>query len=117
MKTTATRQTVKMAINAVNESFGYELRLNRDDQSGKWYNFTLKSASGIPGSRTSGSGRNLACASWHAHGYVFDATLKLEPDAVIKSLNLTIDKNGGNWQDKNVGPQFRPCYFSETSIL
>jgi hypothetical protein len=116
MKTTANRQTVLTAINSVNKVRGYNVELNRDDQAGKWFNFTLKSKSGIPGARTSSTGRNLPCASWHAHGYIFDAIFELEPDCVIWSNGEKIE-SGFYWQDKNIGSQMYPCYFSETSIL
>lgn len=49
MKTTATQKTVIKAISLVNEKRGFKLELNRADQKGKWFNFTLKSESGIPG--------------------------------------------------------------------
>lgn len=117
MKTTASHQTVSTAIETVNKEQGYQIEFNRNDQSGKWFNFTLKSKSGIPGARTSHSGRNLACASWHAHGYVFDEIFKLDPNAVIVSVGEKITKDFGNWQDRNIGSMMNPCYFSETSIL
>jgi hypothetical protein len=117
MKTNATRETVVKAIENVNKKQGYQIELNRNDQTGKWFNFTLKSKSGVSGSRYSGSGRKLACASWHAHGYVFDAIFEIEPKAVILSLGEKITIDGGNWQDKNVGSMVAPCYFSQTSIL
>jgi len=114
MKTTATRQTVIQAIDNVNKEQDYQIELNRDDKTGKWYNFTLKSKSGIPGARMSSTGRNLPCASWHAHGYVFDAIFEIEPDAIIVSLGEKITKDKGNWQDKSIGAsQTMSC----TSIL
>lgn len=117
MKTNVSRQTVVNAINEVNARFNYKIELNRNDQTGKWFNFTLKSKSGIPGSRKSSSGRNLACASWHAHGYIFDEIFKECPNAVIYSGGEKITKDAGNWQDKNIESIMNPCYFSETSIL
>jgi len=117
MKTTATKSQVQQAIDNVNKKHGYKIEFNRADQSGKWFNFTIKSKSGIPGARISHSGRNLACASWHAHGYLFDELLEINPDAVIHSNGLRIDSNGGNWIDKNVGSTCSPAYFSELSIL
>lgn len=118
MKTTAKRATVLQAIDEINREHKYEIELNRDDHNGKWFNFTIKSKrSGIPGSRTSHSGRRLVSASWHAHGYLFDKILEIEPQAVIKSLNKTIDINGGNWEDMNIGSAYSPLMMSQTSIL
>lgn len=117
MRTTAKREIVIEAINQVNMNHGYQLELNRDEQvSSKWYSFTLKSKSGIPGSRTSWTGRRLPCASWHAHGYVMDKIFELEPEAVIVSLGQKYYK-GFRWEDKNIGSVMQPCYFSHTSIL
>ena len=116
MRTTATRNTVLTALENVNKERGYELELNRSDAKGKYFNFTLKTASKIPGARTSGSGRNLAKASWHAHGYLFDEIFKLNEEAVIYSNGGKITIYSGNWQDKNIGSIMCPCYYSETSI-
>ena len=118
MKTTATRQQVIEAIQAVNQKRGYSLELNRDEQtSRKYYSFTIKTKSKIPGARISTTGRNMARASWHAHGYLFDEILKSNPEAIILSNGIKIDKNGGNWKDRNIGSIFSPCYYSQTSIL
>ena len=116
MKTTAKVETVRTAVRNVNETHGYQLELKRLDVSGKWVNFTLKSKSGIPGARLSGSGRNIPCASWHSHGYVMDEIFRLEPEATIYSLGKRIDRFS-EWEDKNIGSNFRPCFMSETSIL
>lgn len=117
MKTTASRTTVLSALAYVNELYGYQLTLNRDEQKGKYFHFTIKSRkSGIPGSRLSYSGRKLISASWHAHGYLFEQILRLEPDAVIYSLGERYEA-GFIWQDKNIGSMMHPVYFSETSIL
>lgn len=118
MKTTAKQETVKKALEAVNSEYGYRLEFNRADQSGKWFNFTIQSGkSGVPGSRTSHSGRKLKSASWHAHGYLFDKILEMDPQAVIKTAGKAIDINGGNWEDWNCGSDHSPCYISKTSIL
>ena len=125
MKTTVQRDIVIEAINNVNTERGYALRLNRDDQTGKWYNFTFATDSKIAGARVSWSGRNMAKASWHAHGYIFDEILRIAPneDAVIVSLGKKIytdHETGdtiGNWEDSQIGSIMQPMYYSETSIL
>lgn len=102
----------------VNSEHGYKLILNRDEMQGKWYHFTIRSEkSGIAGARTSYSGRNMVSASWHAHGFLFDEIFKIEPSAKVVSLGKEITRENGNWQDKNIGSMYNPCYFSETSIL
>jgi hypothetical protein len=117
MKTNAKRSTVLQAIENVNQQKGYQIKLNRDEQKGKWFNFTLKTDSKIPGARTSWTGRNMPKASWHAHGYIFDAIFEIEPQAIIYSGGDKITKDSGNWNDRNIGSIMYPCYFSKTSIL
>lgn len=119
MKTTATRATVQVAIDMVNREKGYQLEIHPecDHQKGKWYNFRLKTRSKIPGAKVSWQGRNIAAASWHAHGFVFDEILQLNPDAVIKSMNSSITATGGNWEDYNVGSMMQSVMASQCSII
>ena len=113
------------ALILTNKLTGYKLTWNRfPEKQGNYYHFTIRSEkSGIPGARRTSSGRNLVSASWHAHGYLFDAILSVCPDAIIiVSGNKKIykDDNGktiGNWEDIEVGSLYRPCYMSETDIL
>lgn len=118
MKTTATRQQVINAIDSVNAKYGYKLEINNDTYiNAKYYSFTIKTKSGIPGARYSTTGRRMPCASWHAHGYLFDEILRINPNAVIFSGGKRIDITGGNWIDINIGSCYHPCYFSSVSIM
>lgn len=122
MKTTAQSDVVRQALANVNKANGYKLEFNRNPEgSNKWRHFTIKSASGIPGARFSHSGRKLASASWHAHGLLFDELFRLDPSAIVKvggpNGDHTITKEGGNWEDCNVGSIVAPVQFSELSIL
>jgi hypothetical protein len=117
MKTTASNITLIAALNNINKTQGYSLSFNRFEKIGKYYHFTITSPSKVPGSRKSTFGRNLACASWHAHGYLFDDIFKIEPEAIIYSCGQKITKDSGNWTDKNIGSSLSPCMFSDTSIL
>ena len=114
---------LQTALETVNADHGYKLEFNREPSyTGNFLNFTIKSASKIPGARTSASGRNLAKASWHSHGYLFDAILELAPTAIIKTAFATIDQDKfgntvGNWEDTNCGSYYAPVMMSETSIL
>jgi len=119
MKTTASATTVSIAIDYVNRIRGYKLETKRFDRTGKWINFTLKSTSGIPGAKKSASGRNLACASWHSHGYVMDKIFELEPDCVIWSAGKKLTA-GFFWEDFKVGFEWdtqKSIMASQTSIL
>lgn len=113
MKTTAKRATVLNAVAKVNKEQGYYISLKRDEQRGKWYNFTLKAKSGFPGSRYSDTGRKLPSASWYAHGYVFEEIFKEEPNAIIWSLGEKLQA-GFEWKDRNISSEILQ---SETSIL
>ncbi len=73
-----------------------------------------------PGYRRTTSDKRHPSACWHVHGHFFDALLYIEPRAVIRSgynpetgRPIVIDRNGGNWTDRNIGSEFRPLYFSQ----
>ena len=70
---------------------------------------------GFPYSRTSGEEkqRRLISACWHVHGDFFDALLDLNPEIEIQVATHKINKDGGNWQDRNIGSMMRPLYYSE----
>lgn len=114
MKTTASNITLIASLNNVNKEHGYQLSFDRFDKTGRYYNFTLKTPSKVSGARTSASGRNLAKASWYAHGYLFDEIFKIEPEAIIWSNGKKITKNEGNWVDSPIG---RGVMYSDTSIF
>jgi hypothetical protein len=119
MKTTASATIVSVAIDYINRKHGYQLELNRFDRTGKWVNFTLKTKSGIPGAKKSASGRNLSCASWHAHGYVLDEIFKNDPDCVIYSAGKKLTA-GFFWEDFRVGFDWntqKEIRASQTSIF
>jgi hypothetical protein len=119
MRTNASIQVLRRALENVNADHGYKLTFNRLEQVGRRVHFTIKSASGIPGARESASGRNLPCASWHAHGYLFDEIFKINPSAIIWAMGKKITIDGGNWMDVRIaGPAYPGMHWmSETSIL
>lgn len=117
MKTNATINELKQAIELTNQKHGYRLSFERIEQKTKnRVIFTLKTPSKVKGARVSHSGRNLPKASWHAHGHFFDTLFSVNPDAFIDSLGHRITKDAGNWQDRNVGSYAFPKMFSECSI-
>lgn len=109
----------------MNRDHGYQIRIkeDRNEPRSKWqYHFTITSPSKIPGAKVSHAGRNIAAASWHAHGYLFDEILCIDPGAIIKSFHSDIYTNSrgeacGNWSDFNVGSLYAPMMASEGSIL
>ena len=60
-----------------------------------------------------GNRRHINAACWHVHGDLFDAILSIAPDTIIHAGKIKIDKNGGNWQDRDIGSIIEPWYFSE----
>ena len=60
--------------------------------------------------------RHTVNACWHAHGYLFDAILAINPSTVITTLNrqITIDSSQSErWRDWNIGSMANPVNFSE----
>jgi len=57
--------------------------------------------------------KRLISACWHVHGDFFDYLLSINPDVIIRVATHTIDKNGGNWEDRNIGSIMQPMYYSE----
>lgn len=111
-----TVEQMESALAAVNKQFENNVQFNRFQPNGSKINFTLRvKDSHKPGHRRGFTGKRMASACWHVHGTFFDALLGIEPQAVIISRGgpgARIDRNGGNWQDCNIGSQFQPMMFS-----
>ena len=107
------RNEMEKALVVINKKYKRNITWKRFDD-GKTINFTLtvKSSKG-PGGRIGFTGRRVAAACWHVHGDFFDALFGINPAAVIVSMGERISINGGNWQDKNIGSQIQPMYYSE----
>ena len=114
-----TESQLRQALANVNNEQGYKLIFNREPEKvGNFLHFTIRSErSKIPGSSISWSGRNSPSASWHSHGYLFDAMLAIAPEVIIKTAFSSVDAQGGNWQDFQVGSMMNPSMASEGSIL
>lgn len=109
------------ALAKVNQKFGDNVQWNRLDlvgrtrQGGEKWQVTLrvKSSRG-PGARLSaykpwGNQRHLIAACWHAHGCFFD---NLPESAEIVAMGKHI-RPGDMWQDRNIGSEMYPTYYSE----
>lgn len=65
--------------------------------------------------------RHLPSACWHVHGVFFDCLLSINENAVIVTSGSLanplpsnkITKDGGNWQDWNIGARLNPYWMSE----
>lgn len=117
MRTNASIDELRTALQQVNKEHGYKLEFNRIEQhTSNRVIFTLKTVSKIKGARVSHSGRNLAKASWHAHGYFFSQLFKNNPNVFVDSMGKRISIAGGNWEDMRIGSAMSPMLMSETSI-
>ena len=108
---------LEQALAEVNKKYDNNVIFNRLEPLNKsctrWrVTLRVKNSHG-KGARLSVTGRHLVSACWHVHGDFFDALLKIKPDAVIKTVHGTIDRNGGNWEDWNIGSLLNPVYYSE----
>ena|SRR3972149_2553692 len=128
MITNATVQELQSALVTVNEkTYGGNLIFNRLEAKGRRVHFTLRvQDSHKLGARlscphlswTTKKGneykqRHMVSACWHAHGHFFEALFEVNPEAWIKARGNKIDKNGGNWEDFDIGSVMYPAYMSE----
>lgn len=118
MRTTAKPETVEAALAAINWTHykcNVKLRYLKPERRGCSFTITVEKPRG-PGARHGRPGGRVVGACWHAHGHLFEAILELEPDAVIHTGLLgkrRITKDGGNWEDAQVGSQINPVMISE----
>jgi hypothetical protein len=119
MLTNATRDELEKALTKVNAKYGGNVKWNREPEpEGRRFRFTLRviSSKGPGHSRGFGFkgelGKRLPSACWHVHGDLFDALLANDGVYIISRGNR-IDKDGGNWEDFNVGSMMYPVNASE----
>jgi hypothetical protein len=115
-----TEQELREALNIVNKKYDGNIRFKRIEPRGRRYLFTLTvNDSHKAGGRISAFNNRRVCAAcWHVHGDFFDALIKVNEKAEIISSGgpdgkIIINKDGGNWQDRNIGSQMQPLYYSE----
>ncbi len=120
MKTNATQNELNQALETINNKFNNNVIWNNFEfVNGKTISFTLKVRDskeaghrlGFPNSE--GKQRRMANACWHVHGELFDALFALNSDIYVRAGSDKITINRGNWQDRNIGSQMSPLYFSE----
>ena len=111
---------VEDALMLINRKYDGNVRFKAIGMKGRQVQFTLTVIdSKGKGSRHStfpnskGNYNRIAAACWHVHGDFFDALLKINGDAEIKTVVGVINKQGGNWQDKNIGSQVHPMRYSD----
>lgn len=112
-----TIEAMQAALVQVNKRYNGNVEFESVVPKGKHIEFTLRVKSSFEaGHRLGFTGRRMPKACWHVHGHFFDALLKLAPDAVIISRGWpggVISRDGGNWQDCNIGSLVQPLMFSE----
>lgn len=123
----ASSQEIEQALNTVNAKYAGNVAFNRYPEflgytraGGEKYRLTLRVISSRePGHRRgfsypwSEKGKRLTAACWHVHGDFFDALMSINPKVEIKTAQNTITVAGGNWQDRNIGSQVYPLFYSE----
>ena len=114
MKTNATEQQLNKALEMTNKTFAGNIRFKRIEKQGNKMVFTLTvNDSKKPGARRGYSGQRVAAACWHVHGEFFDNLLEVNKDAEIRTAIGTINMDGGNWIDKNIGSIMQPRMYSK----
>ena len=115
-----TTDQMETALQKVNQKYDGNVIWKRFEQNGSGVHFTLTvNKSTNPGGRlgfhltSKGNRRHIAAACWHVHGDFFDALFDIAPDAYVRSMGRKITKDQGNWQDRNIGSQMNPFYYSE----
>ena len=113
----ATREELEQALAEINKRYEHNLTWNNFERlngNGTRFRVTLRvKDSHEKGAKIGYSGRHTIYACWHVHGHFFEALLEINEDIVIKTAGRTVDKNGGNWEDWNIGSLMYPRYFSE----
>jgi len=123
MKTNFSREQLEAALAVVNVRYSGNVRIIHGTVAKAWRRFTLRVISskgpGAKISMTSFADRRSVAACWHAHGDLFDALWNLEGGSVgayyIEAGRVgRMHGRGDNWQDFNIGSQFRPIQFSQS---
>lgn len=131
MITNATLTELDAALRAVNKKYDNNIQWNRAPEGNVTRpSFTLRVKDSTKAGHRRGQpryeaktynygdvatrpGRRLINACWHVHGDFFDALFKENPNAWIRAGTQKITKERGNWEDRNIGSQMNPFYFSE----
>lgn len=117
MRTNATQDELRQALAIVNKKYYGNISFFQIfNVSKNRVSFRLKAIAGLNGSRTSPSGKNLPFASWHVHGEFYDALFSIRDSITVYSCGKKITKDAGNWEDRNIGSNYQPMYFSEATI-
>ena len=118
-------QEMNQALEIVNKKYDGNIEFKRLEWRGKKIIFTLKVKDNkglgtalnvmyklkeIRGDNLRGQPKHSGSASWYAHGYFYEELLKISPKAVINSTlkgkSVSIDINGGNWQNPVLGSPY-----------
>jgi hypothetical protein len=122
MKMIARKTTINeltQALESINKHYDGNIQFKEITPKGTTIQFTLR----VKNSHGKGARlgfkfgdrpqRHLINACWHAHGELFDELFKINPEATIRTGQMLITNEYGNWQDRNIGSQVYPMYFSE----
>jgi len=123
MKTNFSQEQLEQALEIVNRRYNGNIRLVQGTASRAWRRFTLRvHSSRGPGAKLAISSfgeRRTVAACWHVHGDFFDALWSLE-GARVGAYYVETGRAGrmrgpaDNWQDFEIGSQYRPVRYSES---
>lgn len=108
-----TREQLQAALAEVNKKFAGNVKFNRfemTNQTAAKVTLTVID-SRAPGGRIGLSGKQVCAACWHVYGTFIDEVIKA--DGKVFTNNQWIESHDQNWQDWNIGSQYRPLYYSE----
>lgn len=124
-------EELQAALDIINKKYAGNIKFKHIGLTGRRISFTLtvnstsigkgKNKVSAPGTRRGHQGNRIAAACWHVHGDFFEALIHINQEAGVYSSGslanpLTgkwITKEGGNWQDWNIGSSYRPLKMSE----
>ena len=114
MITNASERDMVVALEEVNKKYDGNVIFNRYEVKRRRIFFTLKvkKARGL-GGRIGFTGRHFPSACWHVCGDFFDALIKSNPTAWIRTHSHIINIDGGNWKDWNIGSIMNPLMYSD----
>jgi hypothetical protein len=111
-----TNEQLRQALDSVNVRYQGNIKFRKIRAKGKWIDFTLgvKISKG-PGAWRDDLEKQFPRACYHAQGHFLQELFKYAPEAEVFSefIGTWITRNGGNWQDKNIGSTMRPLMFSQ----
>lgn len=117
-------QTVRNVVKDVSDRlFAGNVILHNDvSKHGRGFSFrlTVRDSRSL-GGRLGRQGQYVRAACWHVYGETIAALLRAGAVRIVAGVGedgkpLDIRSHADNWQDRNIGSQARPLYYSEACL-